>query len=101
MENKIKSIEVIGSGCANCKKLHELAVAAVKELNLGVKVGYSDDIQKALAMGVMQLPVLAVNGQAILTGSADLEKIKKSLREQGGEEDISGCCPFGGDCGCL
>ncbi len=79
MENKITSIEVIGSGCGSCKKLHELAVAAAKELNLGVEVAYSDDIQKALAMGVLQLPVLAVNGKAVLTGSADIEKIKKAI----------------------
>jgi hypothetical protein len=101
MDHKITSIEVIGSGCANCKKLHELAVAAVKELNLGIEVGYSNDIQKALAMGVMQFPVLAVNSRAVLTGSADLEKIKKILREQGGDQDVSGCCPCGGNCGCL
>ena len=79
MDSKIISIEVIGSGCANCKKLHELAVAAAKELNLGVEVAYSDDIQKALAMGVLQLPVLVVNGKAVLTGSADAEKIKKAI----------------------
>ena len=80
MENKITSIEVIGSGCANCKKLHELAAAAVKELNLGLEVGYSNNIQKALAMGVMQFPVLAVNGQAVLTGPvSDMDKIKTAI----------------------
>ena len=95
MANKITSIEVIGSGCANCKKLHELAVEAVKELNFSVEVGYSNDIQKALAMGVMQFPVLAVDGKAVLTGAtSDLEKVKKALNDQIG---ISGCCPCGGD----
>lgn len=101
MEKKIISIEVIGSGCANCKKLHELAVKAAKELDLGVEVKYSDDIQKALKMGVMQFPVLAVNGKAVLTGSADLEKVKKVLEDQGGDQNSSDCCPCGGDCGCL
>ncbi len=80
MENKITSIEVIGSGCANCKKLHELAVKAVQELNLGIEVGYSNDIQKALTLGVMQFPVLAVNGKAVLTGAvSDTEKVKKAI----------------------
>ncbi len=79
MDDKITSVEVIGSGCANCKKLHELAVLAAKELNLGIEVAYSDDIQKALAMGVLQFPVLAVNGRAVLTGLADAEKIKKAI----------------------
>jgi glutaredoxin len=101
MENKITSIEVIGSGCASCKKLHELAVKTVQELDLGIEVGYSNDIQKALAMGVMQFPVLAVNGKAVLTGSADMEKVKKALSRQKGGDDQSDCCPCGGDCGCL
>lgn len=101
MGNKIVSIEVIGSGCGNCKKLHGLAAAAAKELNIGVEVRYSDDIQKALAMGVMQFPVLAVNGKPVLTGAADMEKIKKVLDQGKGGDEPSGCCPCGGDCGCL
>lgn len=100
MENKITSVEVIGSGCANCKKLHELAVDAVKELNLEVEVAYSDDIQKALAMGVMQFPVLAINGKAMITGMADMEKIKTALSRQIGGCDC-GCCSCGGGCDCL
>lgn len=101
MGNKVTSIEVIGSGCANCKKLHGQAVAAAKELGVDVEVGYSDNIQKALAMGVMQFPVLAVNGKAVLTGSADMEKIKKALDQGKGNDEPSGCCPCAGDCGCL
>ncbi|MDD4477394.1 MAG: thioredoxin family protein [Patescibacteria group bacterium] len=101
MEKKIKTIEVIGAGCAGCKKLHDLAIKAAKELEIDVKVEYTDDIQKAVKMGVMQFPVLAVDGKAVLTGTADLEKVKKALKEQEGGEDISGCCPCGGDCGCL
>jgi len=100
MDDKITSVEVIGSGCANCKKLHELAVLAAKELNLGVEVAYSDDIQKALALGVLQFPVLAVNGKVVLTGQADSKKIKELLLSKDNKNDNrSDCCPCGGDCG--
>lgn len=99
MDDKITSVEVIGSGCANCKKLHELTILAVKDLNINVEVGYSNDIQKALAMGVLQFPVLAVNGQAAITGMADIEKIKIVLSRQIGGNEQSDCCPCGGDCG--
>jgi len=101
MENKITKIEVIGSGCANCKKLRELAIAAAKELNINVEIEYSNDIQKALAMGVMQFPVLAVNGKVVLTGQADLKKVKDALSKEDKTDNQSGCCPCGGDCGCL
>ncbi|MCU0652955.1 MAG: thioredoxin family protein [Candidatus Pacebacteria bacterium] len=101
MEDKIISIEVIGSGCGNCKKMHELAVAAAKELGIGIKVGYSNDIQKGLAMGVMQFPIMAINGKAAIAGKADIEQIKAALGRQKGDDNQSGCCPCGGDCGCL
>lgn len=101
MGDKINSIEVIGSGCANCKKLHEMAVAAAKELGIGIEVKYSDDIQKGLAMGVMQFPIMAVNGKAVITGRADTEQIKAVLKQQKGSDNQAGCCPCGGDCGCL
>ena len=101
MENKITSIEVIGSGCDNCKRLHELAIKASQELNLGIEVGYSKDIQKALAMGVMQFPVLAVNGKAVLTGaSSDIEKVKKAITGEVSKagESCSKGCSCGGKC---
>jgi glutaredoxin len=97
MEKKITSIEVIGSGCDNCKKLHETAIAAAKELGLDIEVGYSNDIQRALLMGVMQFPVLAVNGEAILAGqSSDLEKVKKAILND--DNGSYGCCDKGCSC---
>ncbi|HOI96932.1 MAG TPA: hypothetical protein PLA19_00300 [Candidatus Pacearchaeota archaeon] len=59
MEDKITSIEVIGSGCANCKKLHELAVLAAKELNLGVGVACSD-ARRGLKFGEKGVMVYSV-----------------------------------------
>lgn len=100
MENKITLVEVIGPGCANCKKLHGLAQKAVKELGLDIEVAYSGDIQKALKMGAMQFPVLAVNGKAVLAGAAGLEKIKKALAGKNDAPEVAGCRPCGGDCGC-
>ena len=106
MENKTVKIEVIGSGCANCRKLHELAVAAAEELKVGVKVEYSDDVQRALAMGVVQFPVLAVNGRPALTGSiSDIKKVKRAIEKGAAASaagvEPSGCCPCSGDCDCL
>ena len=80
MENKIKSIQVLGSGCPSCHKLFELTKQDVKELNLEAEVEYVDDIQKIISMGVMQVPVLAIDGKPVLTGFVpDIEKIKSLL----------------------
>lgn len=99
-KNKIISIEVIGSGCANCKKLHELAILAVKDLNIDVEVGYSNDIQKALAMGVLQFPVLAVNDKAVITGMASAEKVKEALKAVSDKKNQNGGCSCAGCCDC-
>ncbi len=73
-------IQVLGSGCPTCKKLFEITSQAAKELNLPDQVEYITDIQKAIEMGVMQMPVLAINGKPVLTGKMfDMEKIKELI----------------------
>ncbi len=101
MNNKIESVQVLGSGCPTCKKLFELTEQAVKEVGLEVKVEYITDIQKMIEMGVMQSPVLAINGKPVMTGAiGDVENIKDLLLKECGNEgsESSGCC--GGGCGC-
>lgn len=102
MENKIKSIQVLGSGCPSCHKLFELTKQAIKELNLEVDVEYIDDIQKIISMGVMQVPVLAVDGKPVLAGYVpDIDKVKKLLtgeKVSGNEEDNRPRCSCGGKC---
>lgn len=80
MENK--TIEVLGSGCPTCKKLYEITEKAVTELGVGIKVSYVNDVQKIISMGVMQSPVLAVNGKPAIVGfTPDIEKIKKAIQD--------------------
>lgn len=80
MNNKIESIQILGSGCSTCWKLYELTQEAAKQLGLSVLVEYINDIQKILDLGVMSSPVLAVNGQPVLAGGLPtIEKIKELL----------------------
>ena len=70
-------IQVIGSGCPTCKKLHELTDQAVKELKINEEVEYTTDIQQLLEMGVMSSPVLAIDGKPVSVGTVpNIEKIK-------------------------
>jgi len=92
----ITSVEVIGSGCAKCKKLHELTKSAATELGLNTEIIYTTDIEKIVAMGVMSSPVLAVNGKPVLVGSVpDIQTIKNLLSEHA-EQKIG----QGGGCTC-
>jgi len=82
MKNEKIQIQVLGSGCPTCKKLFELTKQAVNELDLKTEVEYVTDIQKIIEMGVMTSPVLAINGQPVITGSLpDIEKIKEKIKE--------------------
>jgi small redox-active disulfide protein 2 len=73
-------IQVFGSGCPSCKRLHERTVQAAKELGLDVEVEYVTDIQRLMALGVMSSPVLAVDGQPIMAGYVpDKEEIEELL----------------------
>lgn len=71
------TIQVLGSGCPTCKKLFEITKRAVQELNLNAEVQYITDVRKIVEMGLMQSPVLAVNGKPVAAGYIpNLEKIK-------------------------
>ncbi len=78
--NNTLHIQVLGSGCATCKKLWERTKAAVTELGLETEIEYVTDIQKIVEMGVMSTPVLAINGKPVLTGMLpDVSKIKEII----------------------
>ena len=87
-------IQVIGSGCPTCKKLYELTKTAVAELGMKADIEYSTDVSQIIEMGVMQSPVLAVDGQPVMVGSSgNLEIIKEIL---GGINQPT--CSCGGKC---
>jgi small redox-active disulfide protein 2 len=73
-------IQVLGSGCASCKKLHEITSEIVQDLKLNIKVDYITDISKIVEMGIMQSPVLAINGKPVMIGFVpNKQKIKEII----------------------
>ncbi|MFA5368735.1 MAG: MTH895/ArsE family thioredoxin-like protein [Candidatus Paceibacterota bacterium] len=103
MNNKIEKIEVFGSGCDSCKKLFDLTKKAVTEIGLDAEVEYIDDIQKAMDLGVMSFPVLAINKKPIIIGIIpSMEEIKEAITSyQNGIVDTkegSSGCSCGGNC---
>jgi len=102
MNNQITSIQVLGSGCPTCKKLHELTKEVAKELNITTEVEYSSDIQKLLDTGMMSSPVLVINGKAVLAGGLpSVEKIKELLSTNNEQPEIKekgSCCSCGDKC---
>jgi len=97
---KIKSIQVLGSGCSTCKELLETTKKVVEELKIDTKVEHITDVSKMIEMGVMVSPVLAIDGKPILTGGGKTEEeIKNVLKNNLSEENCTeGGCTCGGKC---
>ncbi|MCC5850802.1 MAG: TM0996/MTH895 family glutaredoxin-like protein [Verrucomicrobia bacterium] len=70
-------LQILGTGCAKCKKLEENARAATSGMDVEIeKVTQIHDIMK---MGVMRTPALAVDGKVVSSGKIFApDQIKKS-----------------------
>ena len=61
-------IEILGTGCAKCKKLYENAVEAVKQSGKEAEVVKVEDIRQIVDYGVMSTPALVVDGVVKISG---------------------------------
>ena len=76
----MKKIQVLGTGCAKCKKLAENAEAAAKEMGIEYSIEKVTQISDIMKYGVMMTPALAVDGQVKVVGKvASAEDIKAML----------------------
>lgn len=74
-------IKVLGSGCANCKKLEEHAKEAVKSLGIEATIEKVEDFKDIMAYGVMKTPALVIDEEVKIMGRvASVEDIKKLLK---------------------
>ena len=83
-------IEVLGSGCPTCKKLHETVVKIVKEENIDAEVEYSTEVKRMAELGIMSSPTLVINGIPVQLNSFDESDIKEAILNQ--KPNNTGCC---------
>lgn len=76
-------IKVLGPGCANCKKMHEMAGNAVAELGVEAKVNYITDMTEIMKY-IMSTPGLVVNGKVKHAGKPlpSQDKVKALIQEE-------------------
>ena len=76
----MKKIQILGAGCAKCKKLAELAEQAAKDLGIDFEMEKVTEVQEIMKFGVMMTPALAVDGEVKVVGRAPgVEDIKKMI----------------------
>jgi small redox-active disulfide protein 2 len=61
-------IEVLGSGCAKCKRLHKNVEKAVKRSGIDAEIVKVEDISEIMERGVMITPGLVVDGKVVSSG---------------------------------
>jgi len=62
------TIKVLGSGCANCKRLEQLTNKVINDLGLEAEVVKVTDPTKYADYGVLTTPGLVVNEETVSSG---------------------------------
>ncbi|MGQ9816150.1 MAG: thioredoxin family protein [Candidatus Roseilinea sp.] len=61
-------IKILGSGCAKCKKLEQLAREAINELGVQANVTHVTDMNAIMAYPILSTPGLVINEQLKTSG---------------------------------
>lgn len=61
-------LEILGTGCAKCKTLEEVAKQATAKVGGFHQVVKVEDITKIMEYGVMSTPALVIDGKVVSSG---------------------------------
>jgi small redox-active disulfide protein 2 len=67
-ESHMLTIKVLGSGCANCKRLEQIARQVVADLSIQAEVIKVTDYNDIMAYNVLSTPGLVINEALVSTG---------------------------------
>ena len=77
------TIKVLGSGCANCRRLTGLTEQALGELGLPAKIERVTEPAEIASYGVMSTPALVVGNDVLLSGRIPaLSSLRAALAER-------------------
>ena len=61
-------IKVLGSGCANCKRLYHEAEEAIAQLSIPATLTKVEDIKEIMSFKILATPALVINGEVKSAG---------------------------------
>lgn len=74
-------IEILGAGCAKCKKTKETIEKALIESDVDADVVKVEDFDKILSYGVMITPAVVIDGEVKVAGKIpSLDDVKKWIK---------------------
>lgn len=76
------NIKILGSGCANCKRLEALAHQAVETLGLEAEFEKVTDMAEIMTYPILSTPGLVINGKVVSSGRIpSLSEIEAWLKQ--------------------
>lgn len=73
-------IEILGTGCPNCKRLEANAMQAVAESGKMAKIVKVTDYAEIMSYGVMSTPAIVIDGEVKAYGKVcTVDEIKKFI----------------------
>ncbi len=75
-------IKVLGTGCANCKRVKALAAEVINELQLDATVVEVTDIATIMGYGIMSTPGIVINEKVVGSGGVPTKPQMMQLIQQ-------------------
>jgi small redox-active disulfide protein 2 len=80
-------IEILGPGCANCRKLEDDVIKALGELKMEAELVKVTDIKKFSDYGILMTPGLVINGKVYSSGKLPvIATLKKWIEDEDKKE---------------
>jgi small redox-active disulfide protein 2 len=67
------TVKVLGSGCANCKRLEQIAHKVIQNLAIEAEIVKVTDFQEIMDYGVLSTPGLVINDEVVSNGGIPSE----------------------------
>ncbi|MWV18383.1 thioredoxin family protein [Pseudomonas sp. L-22-4S-12] len=62
------NVKILGSGCANCKRLEAVAREAAQSLNIQAEFEKVTDMSKIMAYDILATPALVIDEKVVSSG---------------------------------
>jgi small redox-active disulfide protein 2 len=100
----MKSVKVLGTGCANCRTTTQRIEQVARELGIPMTLEKVEAIQDIMAYGILATPGVVVDGVVVHSGGVPArEKIAAWLVSVASPESVEAAAPSScgcGGCGC-